>query len=177
MSISGISAYSNWWQWLNQSTTSSTSSSSTTATTTSSTGDSITNSGSVAASSNLSSFLQAFSADLQAMLTQLGSDTTSTSAASSTTDSSSSSSQAASSQSQGTVHHHHHHEASDGSDGGSLDDAANQLVDEIGSSVQGGTLSSGQISQSASLFASDVMQALESYGTTTATTSASSILA
>ncbi len=49
-----------------------------------------------------------------------------------------------------------------------MDNSANQLVGEIGQSLQGGTLSSGQINQSASAFAGDVMQALQSYGSTAA---------
>lgn len=179
MSVNGISAYSNWWQWQTQSTAGSSASASTSTTTTaSSDSDSITNSGSLAATSNVASFMQAFSADLQAMLTQLGSDSTSTaaSAASDTsTTASSTTSQTTSNQASGTVHHHHHPNGSD--EDGSMDSTANQLVDEIGQTVQGGSLSSDQINQSASVFASDVMQALQSYGTTAPTAAGTSILA
>jgi hypothetical protein len=174
MSVNSISAYSNWWQWQTQATTGSG------ATTTASTdSDNITNSGSLATTSNVASFLQAFSADLQAMLTQLGSDSTST-AASATSDTgttASSTSQATASQASGTIHHHQHHHPSGSDEDGSMDSAANQLVDEIGQTVQSGSLSSNQINQSASLFASDVMQALQSYGTTAPTDAATSILA
>jgi hypothetical protein len=173
MSVNGISTYSNWWQWQTQATAGSSAS---TTTTSSSDSDSITNSGSLAATSNVAAFMQAFSADLQAMLTQLGSDSTSTaaSAASDTGTTASSTSQTASSQASGTVHHHHHPNGSD--EGGSMDSAANQLVDEIGQTVQGGSLSSDQINQSASVFASDVMQALQSYGTTAPTAAGTSIV-
>jgi trimeric autotransporter adhesin len=184
MSVSGISAYSNWWQWQSQATTGSNA----TSTSTSSASDSITNGGSLAASGSVSSFMQAFSADLQAMLTQLGSDTSSatasatsdsssatTSATSDTSTTSSVTDQTASSQASGTVHHHHHPHGSDND--GSMGSTANQLVDEIGQAVQSGSLSSDQITQSASVFASDVMQALQSYGTTATTAAATSILA
>ena len=58
-----------------------------------------------------------------------------------------------------------------------MDSAAHQLVDEIGRTVQNGSLSAGQITQSASAFASDVMQALQSYGTTASTAAGTSIVA
>ena len=48
---------------------------------------------------------------------------------------------------------------------------------EIDPTVQGGSLSSDQINQSASVFASDVMQALQSYGTTAPTAAGPSIVA
>ncbi|HME24122.1 MAG TPA: hypothetical protein VKI44_22785 [Acetobacteraceae bacterium] len=122
--------------------------------------------------------MQAFSADLQAMLTQLGSDSSSTTAsATDTGTTASSTSQTASSQASGTVQQHHHHHPHGSGGDGSMDSAANQLVDEIGQTVQNGSLSSSQITQSASAFASDVMQALQSYGTTASTAAATSILA
>jgi hypothetical protein len=104
--------------------------------------------------------MQAFSADLQALLAQSGGNagTAATSAATGADATASSTNQTASSQAPGAVHHHHHHH-SDGSGDGS------------------GSLSTDQINQSASVFATDVMQALQSYGTTTRTASGPSILA
>jgi hypothetical protein len=108
----------------------------------------ITNTGSPAASANTSAFIQAFTGDLQSLLAQSGSNAA-------TTDPTN---QTATNQTNEVPRHHHHHHG-----GG-----------EIGQSPQGGTLSSGQINQSASLFASDVFQALQAYGT--ATPMASSLL-
>ena len=161
MSIGSIGAYSNWWQSQNQAATGSSA-----ATATSSSSNNITNSGSLAATSNMSTFMQAFSADLQSMLTQLG-NATSASATSSTTSASSASSsidQTGTTQAQGAEHHHHHHHAGGAGEDGSPQNTANQLVGEIGQSLQGGTLTAGQINQSASVLAGDVMQALQSYG-------------
>jgi hypothetical protein len=172
MSVDGISGSSNWWQWRNQITQDSTTSNATSASSTSAAGNSIVNTGSVSAT-DLSTFMQAFSADLQSMLVQLG-DSSSTTAASSTTtasQSATSTDSSSASQSSNTIHHHHHH----GGEGGSTQDAADQLVGEIGQSLQGGTLTTDQINQSASAFATDVMQALQSYGTTTPTGSSGSI--
>lgn len=57
-----------------------------------------------------------------------------------------------------------------------MQEAANQLVGEIGQSVQGGTQTTSQINQSASLFATDLMQAMQSYGSTMPLASTSSIV-
>jgi hypothetical protein len=191
MSIGSISGSTNWWQ--NQVAQASASSNAGTTSAASPTSDSITNTGTVAAS-NVSSFMQSFSADLQAMLTQLGDEanTSATSATSATSPAASTSTATGTStaagsttasatnptdptQSEGEVHHHHHHHG--GGEGGSMDNTANQLVGQIGQSLQGGTLGSGQISQSASVFAGDVMQALQSYGSTAAGASLPPILA
>jgi hypothetical protein len=134
------------------------------------TSDSIANTGTVAAS-NVSSFMQAFSADLQAMLTQLGdeantpttSPTASTNSATSSCTTASATNPTDPTQSLGEVHHRHHHMHGGGEDQ-SMDNTANQLVGQIGQSLQGGTLGSGRIRQSASVLAGDVMQALQSYG-------------
>jgi hypothetical protein len=88
-----------------------------------------------------------------------------------------STSQTASNQAPGAVHHHHHHHSDGSGDGGSMNGAAQQLAAEIDPMLQGGSLSTGQINQSASVFATDVMQALQSYGTTAPTTTGTSILA
>jgi hypothetical protein len=177
MSIGSIGAYSNWWQSQNQAAQTATGSS---ATTTANSNSSITNTGSLAAASNMSTFMQSFSADLQSMLTQLG-NATGGSATSSATDTSSGSSnvdQTGTVQTQGAEHHHHHHHHAGGAgEDGSPQNAANQLVGEIGQSLKGGTLSATQIGQSANAFAADVMQALQSYGTTASSTSGSSIVA
>ena len=184
MSIGSISGSTNWWQ--NQVAQASASSNVGTISAASPTNSSITNTGTVAAS-NVSSFMQSFSADLQAMLTQLG-DEANTSATSATSPAGSTSTAAGSTtasatnptdptQSQGEVHHHHHHHMHGGGEGGSMDNTANQLVGQIGQSLQGGTLGSGQISQSASVFGGDVMQALQSYGSTAAGASLPPILA
>lgn len=172
MSIDAISGSSNWWQ--SRSQTSAASNATTTSGNTSS--DSITNTGSVAAN-NVSDFMAVFSADLQAMLGQLAADaaTATTSSSTTTTAATSTTDQTTASQQSGSTHHHHHQSASDGDDG-SVQNIADQLVNEIGQS-QSGSLSADQINQSASIFAADVMQALQSYGTTTPTTSSGSILA
>jgi hypothetical protein len=176
MSIGSIGAYSSWWQSQNQATQATTGSSAATATSSSS--NNITNSGSLAATSNMSTFMQAFSADLQSMLTQLGNETGGSAASSATGTGSSDIDQTGTVQAQRAEHHHHYHHAGGAGEDGSPQNAANQLVDEIGQSLQGGTLSASQIGQSASTFAADVMQALQSYGTTTTpSSSGSSIVA
>ena len=58
-----------------------------------------------------------------------------------------------------------------------MNDAAQQLAAEIDPMLQNGSLSAGQVNQSASVFATDVMQALRSYGTTAPTATGPSILA
>ena len=176
MSIGSIGAYSNWWQSQNQAAQTATGSS---ATTTANSNSSITNTGSLAAASNMSTFMQSFSADLQSMLTQLGNETGGAATSSATTASSGSGNvdQTGTAQAQGAEHHHHHHHAGGAGEDGSPQNAANQLVGEIGQSLQGGTLSASQISQPANTFAADVMQALQSYGTTKPSASGSSIVA
>jgi hypothetical protein len=175
MSVDGISSASHWWQWRSQAGQGSTASNATSASSTSAAGNSIVNTGSVSAG-DLSTFMQGFSADLQSMLVQLGGSTSTTAASSTTTASQSSVSTDPSSanQSSTTVHHHHHHHG--GESGSSTQGAADQLVGEISQPLQGGTLTSDQISQSASAFAGDVMQALQSYGTTTPTSSEGSLV-
>ncbi len=144
MSIGSISGSTNWWQNQVAQASASTSAGSTAAA--SPTSDNITNTGTIAAS-NVSSFMQAFSADLQAMLTQLGDEANPSATASTSTATSSSTTASATdptdtTQSQGEVHHHHHH-MHGGGEGGSMDNTANQLVGQIGQSLQGGTLSTG----------------------------------
>lgn len=177
MSIGTINGASNWWYWQNQAAQAS--QPSTTSTTATNNGGAITNAGTLSAGSNASTFLQAFSADLQAMLAQMGSaaaTTTATSAAANgATTTAGSTGQTASIQTQSAPHHHHHH--SDGDDSGSMQMAANQLVGEIGQSVQNGTLTSSGINNSASSFAADVVQALQAYGLPTLTNPTSAIVA
>lgn len=145
MSIGSISGSTNWWQNQVAQASASTSAGSTAAA--SPTSDNITNTGTIAAS-NVSSFMQAFSADLQAMLTQLGDEANPSATASTSTATSSSTTASATdptdtTQSQGEVHHHHHH-MHGGGEGGSMDNTANQLVGQIGQSLQGGTLVRGR---------------------------------
>jgi hypothetical protein len=170
MSINGVSAYSNWWQQPSQATAGSNTTTIATATAAS---DSITNAGSLAATGNVSAFMQAFSADVKAMLTEGGSNggTATASAATGST------SQTGSNQAPGAVHPHHHHHPHGGGENGSMDNAAQQLTAEIDPMLQSGSLSPDQTNQSASAFATDVMQALQSYGTTTPTATGPSILA
>lgn len=168
MALSGINGYSNWWQWQSQATQGSTSAAGTPPPTVPS--DSIVNTGSIAAG-NVTDFMQAFSADLQSMLAQLGDEGSTSATATGST--ATATSQTDPTQSTSVSQHHHHHHAH-GGEGGSMDDTASQLVGEIGQSLQGGSLTAGQISQSASLFATDVEQALQSYGVAAPTPTTSS---
>lgn len=160
MSITGINTYTSYWPWQDQNTQSA-SGSSTTST------SSISNTGTASASSNMAPFMQAFTADLEAMLTQVSDEASTSASGASTTASATSATDP--SQNPDAVHHHHHHHGQ----GGSMDGDVNQLIGEIGQSLQSGTLSTSQINQSASLLATDVMQALQSYGTSTSNTPAS----
>jgi len=181
MSINSVSGNPNWWNWQSQAAQASSGSAATGSTTAITTGDSIANTGTVAAASNLGAFLQAFSADLQAMLVETANAAGTTGATQPTTGATgtqaSSTSQIDPNQPQEAVPHHHHHHHADGDEGGSMQTAANQLVGNIGQSLQNGTLTSNGISNTASIFAADVMQALQSYGTTTPTASGPALLA
>jgi len=180
MSINSVSGNPNWWNWQSQAAQASSGSAATGSTTAITTGDSIANTGTVAAASNLSTFLQAFSADLQAMLVQTANAAGTTGATQAATGGTgtqaSSTSQIDPNQPQQGVHHHHHHHGG-GDEGGSMQTAANQLVGNIGQTLQNGTLTSNGISNTASAFAADVMQALQSYGTTMPTASGPALLA
>jgi len=191
MSIGSIGSDSNWWYYQSQAAQATQATAGTTTTsssTTSRTADAITNPGTIAANTSFASFLQAFSADIQTMLAQMGSaasDSATTTAAATATatgspttttttataSSSGATSQTASTQPQDGVAPHHHHHHSDGDQDDSMQTAANQLLGSIGQSLQGGSLSASGISNSASIFASDVMQAMQAYGSTTPTTS------
>jgi hypothetical protein len=199
MSIGSIGSDSSWY-WQTQATqaaqaTAATATTSVSSSSSTGSGDAVANSGSPAASNNFASFLQAFSADLQAMLTQLGNaaTTTSTPAASSSTTGSTApassastattsttttaadpTSQTASTQDTSGVHHHHHHHGDgdgdgDGGQGGSMQTAANQLVGDIGESLQTGSQTASGINNSASTFATDMVQAMQAYGGSTST--------
>ena len=177
MSIDGINGPSNWWQWQNQATQSSSTGASTGG---GAVGGSIANSGSAAAA-NLPAFMQAFSADLQTMLTQLGSGTGSaaTPSAGGGGAPDSASLQAASNQAGGATHHrHHHHHPAGASAAGATQSVANPLVGSAGASPRNATASADQINQSASVLAADVMQALRAYGApASSASSGASILA
>jgi hypothetical protein len=178
MSISGIGGDGNWWQWqASQATygTGTNSAGTNTASTvsagtygTGSSGSSITNTNPPASSGVLGTFMQAFSTDLQSMLTQLGA-ANGAAAGTGSIDQSGTIDQTGTTQ--GVGHHHHHHH---GGEAGPVQDLADQLVGDLGQVAQGGSLSAGAIQQSASVFASDVMQALQAFGssgTPVATTS------
>lgn len=180
MSIGGVGGYSSWWQWQNQATASSSGSSSTTSnsSSTSSPGNSITNTGSVSASA-ISAFMQAFSTDLQSAMAQFSSNASqsATTTPATTSPDQTAASQPSASQPDGQVHHHHHHHGGGGGEGESTQQMANQWAGEIDQSLQGGTLSANQINQTASTYATDLAQALQSYGNTMPMTSGASIIA
>jgi hypothetical protein len=165
MSIGGVGSYSNWWQWQGQ------------VAQTAANSNAVANTGSPAAAANISGFMQAFSADLQSALTQYASESSQSATASTTTTNTAAdpAAQTAANQPKGTVHHHHRH-AHAGGGGGSIEQAATQAAGEIDQSLQGGSLTTSQIDQSASAFATGLMQALQSYGSTTPAASGSSIL-
>lgn len=190
MSISGINNGSNWWQWQASqasygagTTSAGTNTTSTVSAGTYGTGASsggITNTDSPASAGVLGSFMQAFSTDLQSMLTQLGAADGTTAAAATTTaaagtiDQSGTIDQTGTTQTQGVGHHHHHHHGGDAGEAGSLQALADQFVGDLGQVAQSGSLGAGTIQQSASVFASDVVQALQAFGgagTAAATTS------
>ena len=137
--------------------------------------DSIANTGSVTAG-NMASFFQSFSADLQAMLRQSG-GTNATPAGSSTTGTpaASNTGQTAANQPLSGAHHHHRHRGE--GDSASPQGVANQLTAQIGQSLGSGSQTASGISNSASTFAADVMQALQAYGATGSATSMPASLA
>ena len=164
MSITSVSSYASLWPWQslqNQGTPGSG--------TTTTTGDSITNTGTVSSNANIVAYLQAFSADLQSMLTQMGNDASAsvnsvTNGGTTSSTTASATSSADPTQTPNASHRHHHPHGHGEGEGGPMDDAASQLVGGIGGATQGSTLTLSQITQSASLFATDVMRALQSYG-------------
>ncbi len=157
MSISGIGGNASTWHW--QQRASATTSGSAAA---SGAADAIANTGSVSAG-NMAAFYQSFSADLQSMLSQSGQGASATTTAQT--------SQTAANQPVAVPHHHHHHHPSQGG-GGPLNADANQRTSEIGRNLDNGSPSPSGISNSASIFASDVMQAIQAYGSSAATTPA-----
>ena len=102
MSIGSINGNANWWQWREQAAPANPSPATTTASAEGS-------AGSTAASSGMSSFFQALSADLQKMLNQGGSGADAASSGSADTQGN------ATQASGGTHRHNHHHGGSDGS--------------------------------------------------------------
>lgn len=159
MSIGSVSGDPNWWSWQNQAPSGTAASSNTTLSSTS-----ISNAGSPAEQQNIGSFLGAFSADLQSMLTQL-SNSTAAPASGGTTVPSDPTAQTASTQPQGGVHHHRHHHHTEGAGGDPMQTAANQPASEIGPFAQSGSASAGGIANAGSAFATGVFQALQAYGT------------
>jgi len=157
MSISGLNA--NLWHSQRQASASASGSAAASGAT-----DAIANTGSVSAG-NMAAFYQSFSADLQSMMTQAGSGASATATAQT--------SQTAANQPVAAPHHHHHRHSGQG--GGSLSGAANQLTSEIGQSLNNGSLTPGGIANSASVFAADVMQAMQAYGSSAATVPSSGL--
>ena len=157
MTVNGIGGESGWWVRHQQPVQSGSASAITHGSTAPSGGGAISNSGSVTANSNLSSFLQAFSSDLQALLVQAGQS----SSAATNSGTVAAGGTIASTGTAGQVHHHHrHHHNGGGADNGPQG-VANQLVSGISQLLQSGTASAGAISSSASVLASDVFQALQ----------------
>ncbi len=153
MSISGILGHTATQQWARQAGTTASGSAAASGAT-----DAIANTGSVSAG-NMAAFYQSFSADLQSMLSQSGQG-----ASPATTPRTS---QTAANQPVAAPHHHRHHHPSQG-DGRSLSADANQPTSAIGRSTNSGSLTPNGISNSASIFAADVMQALQAYGASAA---------
>lgn len=115
MSIDGINGTSNIWQWPQAAARSGPGS----AAQTQASGNATANAANPAAGGGITSFMQALSDDLNAMLTQLGS-------AGSAGTGSAPEQTAANRAVAGAHHHHHHHQSSAGSDP-SLQSAANQV--------------------------------------------------
>jgi hypothetical protein len=161
MSISGITGNASTWHWQQQAGGKASSSAAASGAT-----ESIANTGSVSAG-NMAAFYQSFSADLRSMMTQSGQGASAT-----TTEHTS---QTAANQPMAAPHHHHHHHPSQGG-GGSLSTDANQLTSEIGQSLTNGSLTPSGISNASGLFASDVMQAMQAYGSSAATTPATGLV-
>jgi hypothetical protein len=121
-------------------------------------GDTTTNAGTVPTNGNAVAYMQAFSADLQSMLTQMGTDASTSANSNNTagttnTTTANATSSADPSQYPNALHRLHHHNGRGEGDDGTMDDGAHQLVGGI-----------DQISKSASPFATDVRHALATYG-------------
>jgi hypothetical protein len=158
MSVNSISG-SNWWVRDSRSAQSGQAADAITNSTTAASSGTISNSGSVAANSNMASFLQAFSSDLQALLVQAGQS--SSAAANGGTVASGGTIASTGTDTTGQAHHHHHHHHGAGGADNGPQGVANQLVSGISQMLQSGTASAGSISSSASVLASDVFQAIQ----------------
>lgn len=158
MSISAISGNQNLWQSQKQANASSSGS-----TAASSATDSIANTGSVSAG-NMAAFFQSFSSDLQSMLSQAGN-----------TASGATTSQTAANQPVAASHPRNHHGSEGG--GGSKQGSASQMTAQIGQDLSSGSLTATGISNSASTFAADVMQALRAYSSTASVATSSTVVA
>lgn len=153
MSITSVSSYMSVWQrpsLQNRGTSGSG--------TAAASGDATMNAGTVPTNGNAVAYMQAVSADLQSMLTQMGTDASSSanstdSAGTNRTTTANATSSADPSQNPNALHRLHHHNGHGEGDDGTMDDGAHQLVGGI-----------DQISNSASPFAIDVRHALASYG-------------
>jgi hypothetical protein len=147
MSVGGISGNLNAMHWQNHTRASVTGSAAASGAT-----DAVANTGSVTAG-NMASFFKSFSSDLQSMLSQSGN----TAGSGTTTQT------AANQPLVGTPQHRHPHPEGGG---GPMQRAASQMTAQIGQGPGGGALSARGISNSASVFAADAMQALKAYGAT-----------
>jgi hypothetical protein len=163
MSITSVSSYMSPWQWpslRNQGTSRSGMAAAC--------GDAMTKAGTVATNGNSGAYMQAFSADLQSMLTQMGGEASpsanSVNSAGTTSMTASAASPADPSQNPNALRGHHHRNGHGEGDDGTVDDGAHQLVGGIDGAMQDGPETADQLSKSASLFATDVTHAFESYG-------------
>lgn len=143
MSITSVSSYMSVWQrpgLQNRGTSGSG---------TAASGDPTTNAATVPTNGNAVAYMQAFSADLQSMLTHVGTN----SAGTASTATASATSSADPSQNPNALHRLHHHNGRGEGNDGTMDDGAQQLV-----------AGSDTVSKSASPFTTDKRHALKSYG-------------
>ena len=163
MSIGGISGTGSPWQW-HRDASSSTAGSTTGQAAASGATDSVANTGTVSAS-NMAAFFQSFSADLQSMLSQSGSNAGGPATGNT---------QTAANQPMAGAHHHHHHH---GGTGGSTQGAGDQMTAHIGQDGGNGSPASASVTHAANSFAADVIKALRAYGSTASTAVSSSAVA
>lgn len=133
--------------------------------------DSMAKAGTVSTNGNVIAYTQAFSAELQAMLTQMageaGPPVNSTNGVGTSSTTASAAGSADPSQDPNALHRRYHHNGHGEGDDGTIDDGARHLVGGIEGATQGATQTANQISNPSSLFATDVTRALASYGSAT----------
>ena len=118
----------------------------------------VANTGTVS-SGNMNAFFKSFSADLQAMLSKGGN-----ALGGGTASGVGGTGQTAANQPLAGAHHHLHHHPEGGS--GSPQGAGGQTTAQIGTDPNGGPPSASGFSNTARVFAADVMHALRAYGAT-----------